>query len=446
MMEILELSLDKVKNIYDTHMKKDFPEDEIRPWKWFVRMWEKGIYRGLGLYEGGRLRAYGFFVQKSGFPYVLLDYLAVCEEFRGSGYGTVFLELMREYFSDMDGIMVECETVSAAENEEEYFQRRRRIDFYMRCGAVLTGVECRMFGIGFSVLLYPVNPKNRKKIPVSAVMDELYHVMYEPEIYRHKLSLWMDMSDKSLLEVLEIKEQVPGVISLVGGGGKTTVMYELAKEFEAAGKRVIVTTSTHIRKPDDYQTVITDRAEDVGRAKWRSGILVTGQEAAEGKLKGLPEKELEKLRAYCDVLLIEADGAKCLPFKVPAAHEPVIIEKTELVIACMGLDCIGKTLKEGCFRSEKACELLKKKPEAPIGPEDAARILCSERGSKKAVGNRAYRIILNKADDEERKRMADQIIGHCRKEYTGITAITAFEQGKMVLALKSGPWKGDQDE
>ena len=35
------------------------------------------------------------------------------------------------------------------------------------------------------------------------------------------------------------------VISLVGGGGKTTTMYALAEIFREEGKKVIVTTSTH---------------------------------------------------------------------------------------------------------------------------------------------------------------------------------------------------------
>lgn len=445
-MEILELNLKQMEEIYNTHMKHDFPANEIRPWKWFLSMWEKGHYLGLGLYEDGGLRAYGFFVQKSGFPYVLLDYLAVCREFRSGGYGSRFLEMMKEYFSGMEGIMLECETVSEAENEEEYLMRQRRINFYMRCGAVHTGAGCCMFGVDFTILLYPVEQKEPETAPVCSIMDELYHVMYTPKAYREKVSLWLDMSGRGLLAALGLEKQVPGIISLVGGGGKTTVMYELAGELGRMGKRVIVTTSTHIRRPGEYQTAIGERAEDLKHVVWDSCILAVGREAEDGKLKGMPPEEIGKLKDYCDVLLIEADGAKRLPVKVPAEHEPVIISGTELVIACVGLDCIGRPVKDICFRSEAACKLIKKEPEELISPKDAALILCSSRGSRKAVGEREYRIVLNKADDGKRKRMAEEIISHCREKYTGITAVTAFEQGKMALALKFGPWKGDQDE
>ena len=46
------------------------------------------------------------------------------------------------------------------------------------------------------------------------------------------------------------------------------------------------------------------------------------------------------------LVLIEADGARRLPLKVPAEHEPVIPEMTTHVLSVYGLDSIGK-------RSEK---------------------------------------------------------------------------------------------
>ena len=51
------------------------------------------------------------------------------------------------------------------------------------------------------------------------------------------------------------------VIALVGGGGKTTTMYALAREAREAGKTVIVTTTTHILPhPALFMTDETDPA------------------------------------------------------------------------------------------------------------------------------------------------------------------------------------------
>ena len=40
-----------------------------------------------------------------------------------------------------------------------------------------------------------------------------------------------------------------GVTAIIGGGGKTTLMETLAGELSKKG-RVIITTSTHIRRPE----------------------------------------------------------------------------------------------------------------------------------------------------------------------------------------------------
>ena len=54
------------------------------------------------------------------------------------------------------------------------------------------------------------------------------------------------------------------------------------------------------------------------------------------KIRGLSEEEYRKLKTQCDVLLVEADGAKRKPLKVPAEHEPVIPEDTDMVIGIAG--------------------------------------------------------------------------------------------------------------
>ena len=52
------------------------------------------------------------------------------------------------------------------------------------------------------------------------------------------------------LEALPFLGETGHVISLVGGGGKTTLLYALARHYSAQGQRVLVSTTTHIRRPD----------------------------------------------------------------------------------------------------------------------------------------------------------------------------------------------------
>ena len=46
-----------------------------------------------------------------------------------------------------------------------------------------------------------------------------------------------------------------GVTAIIGGGGKTTLMETLAGELSKKGK-VIITTTTHICRPKQYETLL----------------------------------------------------------------------------------------------------------------------------------------------------------------------------------------------
>ncbi len=51
------------------------------------------------------------------------------------------------------------------------------------------------------------------------------------------------------LEALPFLREKGHVVSLVGGGGKTTLLYGMARLCAAEGQRVLVSTTTHIQRP-----------------------------------------------------------------------------------------------------------------------------------------------------------------------------------------------------
>lgn len=240
----------------------------------------------------------------------------------------------------------------------------------------------------------------------------------------------------TLWEALKLSAERHRGIALTGGGGKTSVMFRLADELANMGKTVIVTTTTHIFNPPGRNVVETDCAEDAAKRLERNGsVLVVGVPAAGGKLKSLPLTEAARLKELADVLLYEADGAKRLPIKVPKDGEPVILECTDVVIGCMGLDCIGGELEEFCFRTEQAAELLglQKGPDGHCSHRitcgDAAKILTSESGTRKLVGERDYRVVMNKADNEELIAKAVRIAGDMERLHPVPCAVSCFLRG-----------------
>ena len=214
-----------------------------------------------------------------------------------------------------------------------------------------------------------------------------------------------------LFKCLEEKKHI---VSLVGAGGKTTVMYQLAEHFASLGKKVLVTTTTHIFKP------ACNFAQSVAEveALWQAGsyAVVGNIEVGTGKLTQLPTDVFEKYSTLADLVLVEADGAKHLPCKAPAENEPVLLYESDTVIAVMGLDALHQPIKEVCFRLEKVMEVLGITSEHCLTEEDVVKLLLSEQGAFKNVWQQNYFIVLNKCDDANRVNSALKIKSLLAKE------------------------------
>lgn len=186
-------------------------------------------------------------------------------------------------------------------------------------------------------------------------------------------------------------------ICLVGGGGKTTVMYELAAAWAACGRKVLVLTSTHILCPADGSFAADVPAVHNLWQQRRYAVIGT-PELSTGKLTLPPQSVYEALKLQADVILCEADGSRHHPCKVPAEHEPVLLPDSDIVLAVAGMDALGNSLQQACQRPQLAAELLGCGAEKILDAQMLTVLLLSEQGSRKNVGTRTYYIVLNKCD------------------------------------------------
>lgn len=186
-------------------------------------------------------------------------------------------------------------------------------------------------------------------------------------------------------------------ICLVGGGGKTTVMYELSAAWADCGRRVLVLTSTHILRPVDGSFAANVPAV---QNLWQQGryAVIGTPELATGKLMLPPQSVYEALKLQADVILCEADGSRHHPCKVPAEYEPVLLPDSDIVLAVAGMDALGHSLAQACQRPQPAAALLGCSAEKIIDVQMLTALLLSEQGARKNVGTRAYYIVLNKCD------------------------------------------------
>ena len=114
----------------------------------------------------------------------------------------------------------------------------------------------------------------------------------------------MELED--LIQTIENQHQI---ISVVGAGGKSTLIRTLAERLSRRGRRVLVTTTTHIWKPEDG-TYAEGEAE--AERLWKQGRYAVvgvpaslwgnesaqqknaGNQGLKSKLTSLPEKELHQ--------------------------------------------------------------------------------------------------------------------------------------------------------
>ncbi|MEA4939004.1 MAG: selenium cofactor biosynthesis protein YqeC [Christensenella sp.] len=200
-----------------------------------------------------------------------------------------------------------------------------------------------------------------------------------------------------------------GITSIVGGGGKTTLLLRLARELRETGARVVVTTSTHIFPPEGIPTQTGGTLAEVSALLNREDVVCLGTPVEEGKL-ATPKFAFAELAKIADYVLVEADGAKGFPLKAPAEHEPVIPAETSLVVAVAGLDGLGKPISETVFRPALYAALLGTDEQHMLGPADLARVLTHPLGQRKAaLPGMRFGIVLNKADSEADKRDALEV-------------------------------------
>jgi probable selenium-dependent hydroxylase accessory protein YqeC len=218
----------------------------------------------------------------------------------------------------------------------------------------------------------------------------------------------------------------------VGGGGKTSLIFALARELSALGQAVLVTTTTAIFHPDhgntphsiSYDRLVIGNIQQGCPGLSKAGEIVVAAQTHDPKthkLKGYAPEILASIleNHSFDTILIEADGSRHLPVKAPADHEPVIPDFTDMVIGCIGLDCLGKPMDEKTVhRPEIFSAIVNLKPGEPVLSDHLVLLAAAPHGLFKNTSEKMRKIVfLNKADTREQVQtgriLADRILREC---------------------------------
>jgi probable selenium-dependent hydroxylase accessory protein YqeC len=250
---------------------------------------------------------------------------------------------------------------------------------------------------------------------------------------------------KSLIDALALRAREH--IALVGGGGKTTLMFALTDELMRDGKRVFASTTTKVwhREALEYEHVLLVEDDGDWKNKKAEGLSIersafVGKSILDtGKVEGISASLADEI--FCDskaqYLIVEADGSAGHPLKAPAEHEPVIPSSVTMVVAMMGLEAISARLDDAAaFRVDQVIKVTGLDRGGILTPSALAKVFLHPAGLFKGAPEGVRRVVfLNKGDlveeDTKAVELADILLADSMKKIDRV----------ILGSLKEGVYK-----
>lgn len=231
-------------------------------------------------------------------------------------------------------------------------------------------------------------------------------------------------------ELLEFKGK--DIVSIVGAGGKTTLMFLLANELK--NNKVLVTTTTKIYKPREEEIKYLGLKKDgygFLQTSTENGIYVYGNYVNnEGKLVGLDLEELDYLKGSFDYTLIEADGSKKKSLKAWNENEPVIYKDTTKTIGVLSLKAFGMGIKdENIHRLKEFINLTNSKVNENVSLDILISIIFSENGLFK--NSKGERILFLNAADTVKENILHLLIDKIIKKNNEVRLLSKIIYGSL---------------
>jgi probable selenium-dependent hydroxylase accessory protein YqeC len=233
---------------------------------------------------------------------------------------------------------------------------------------------------------------------------------------------------EQLTTQLPLTESHFRVISLTGGGGKTSLMYRWAACLKDNGLPVVTTTTTKLeaspRNDSRFVEVSTlETAMAVVEKTVSAGAhsscptltLVSDRPTPTGKVSGIEPQWIDLLaeRFPAVFFIVEADGSAGKSLKGYQGHEPVVPASTTLLIPVVGLDALGCNADSThVHRPEIFRRITGLAADELISPETVCNALLHPEGYLRSAPPQATILpLLNKAETPQLQQMGRELAG-----------------------------------
>jgi probable selenium-dependent hydroxylase accessory protein YqeC len=175
-------------------------------------------------------------------------------------------------------------------------------------------------------------------------------------------------------------------VSIMGAGGKSTLMNRLADELIVLGRTVVLSSTTNYHRPKTLlsdQILLTRNAPDwperlIAIARRWNRLLVLHHDLDDAMVKGLDLATVQELHESLPdaILIVKTDGARKRWFKAPNRSEPVIPSWSQVCLTVVNCEILGQPLSDTLVhRPERVAELTGLGLGQMITPQVVGRVL-----------------------------------------------------------------------
>lgn len=214
----------------------------------------------------------------------------------------------------------------------------------------------------------------------------------------------------NLYNIIDIEKD--NIVTVVGAGGKTSLINYLAKYYKDNYK-VLLTTTTKIFKPKvnfEYKIFMLNDNRKIDIQIDR-GLIVCGQYInEEEKIVGIDFKDLDTITKNFDLTLIEGDGSKRKKIKGWNQSEPVVYTSTKKVIGVLDITAFDMDVnEENIHRLEEFKKITKINSSKKITIDNLYDIVLNENGLfKNSIGEKV--LFINKVENTYYENLTKKLI------------------------------------
>ena len=201
------------------------------------------------------------------------------------------------------------------------------------------------------------------------------------------------------------------LVSIVGGGGKTTTLFALGEQLPG---RVVLTTTTKMgsERDEGVPVLIRPTDDELARHLETTPRALVWSDRTGHRADGVPPTDCDRWfqSGVADHVVVEADGSRRKPFKAPYPYEPVIAQQTTTLIACIGAHALGQPIATSCHRVDAVLDIVGGSGDDPLTPAAAAQVLLSDSGSRKGLPAAARFVVLVHQVDADNDALAAELV------------------------------------